>query len=424
MGWVEALVDGPARGGLAGDPAFAKDLPARISEILHGTDDYPADLYGIDEKWHPDQEVRLLFADDVGTQRVVLVALRLPVAATPPDPLIGLGGAPDTGTAGNRTKVLWFTGPRGASVSSLLSFFTNSPDDGVHVSSTPAAPFIDNTISYVDDFTPISLIGLAPPGCIVSTASSSDLGAYVPEPTGSYVVRTRATVRPEYWRVTCGGIVREQVPAPVFYYFPTSPEQIQGALPGATNLLPGDFRYAGVQDAIAGSLMVLQQRSSELTAAPRVIWAGEPQLDPGPHPIHQAFAVVVTAPAARSGWFVGASLWEVGNGRGTVLGSALVRTSTDPARMLVAALLQVGDQTEVFVLAPGSANGVRLQSVAGSVVRDVVLASPAAVLALPSHPGGFVVQAYDETGKPLGAPAPVSPADLGPDTVRDWSGSP
>jgi hypothetical protein len=423
LGWVEALVDAPPRGGLAGDPAFSKDLPARITEMLHGTGDYPADLYGIDKRWHPDQEVRLLFADDVGTHRVVLVGLRLPMAEAPPDPLIALEGLPGPETAGNRTKVLWFTGPRGASVSSLLSYFTNNPDGGVLVSTTPAAPFIDSTIAYVDDFSMVSSIGLAPPGCTVSTASSTDLGTFVSEPTGSYVVRTGATVRPEYWRVTCGGTVREQVPAPGFTFLPT-PEQIQAALAGATGLLPGDLQIPGVQDAIAGGLELLENRASELTAAPRVIWTGVPQVDPGPVALPQAFAVVVTAPAAQSGWFVAASLWEIDNGHATMVGSALVRTSTDPGTTAVAALLQVGDQTNVFVLSPRSANGVRLQNSSGSVIRDVVLVSPAAVLALPSDPAGLVVQPYDETGKPVGAAAPVSPANPAPNATSDWSGRP
>jgi hypothetical protein len=408
---------------VAGDPAFATDLPARITEILHGTGDYPADLYGIDKKWHPDQQVRLLFADDVGTHRVVLVAMRLAVADTPPDPLIALEGLPGPPAAGNRTKVLWFTAPRGASVSSLLSFFTNSPDNGVLVGSMPAAPFIDNTVSSVGDVQAVTSIGLAPPGCTVSTASSTDLGTFVPEPTGSYIVRTGATVRPEYWRVSCGGIVREQLPAPGFFYFP-APEAIQAALAGASGLLPGDLQIAGVPDAIAGSLTVLAQRGSELSAAPQAIWAGVPQVDPGPDPIPQAFAVVVAAPAARSGWFVAASLWEIVNGHDDMLGSALIRTSTDPATTVVAALVQVGDQTDVFVLAPRSANGVRLEGPTGSVVRDVVLVSPAAVLALPSDPAGLVIQAYDEKSKTVGAPAPVSPADPGPDAAYDWSGSP
>jgi hypothetical protein len=424
MGWVEALVDGAARGALAGDPAFAKDLPARITEILHGTGDYPVDLYGIDKRWHPDQEVRLLFADDVGTRRVVLVAMRLPTQEAPPDPLIALEGLPGPETAGNRTKVLWFTGPRGSSVSSLLSYFTNSPDAGVLVSTMPAAPFIENTISTDGGASAIGSLGLAPPGCIVSAASSTDLGTFVSEPTGSYIVRTGATTRPEYWRVTCGGTVREQVPAPVSYYVPVTPEQIQAVLAGATNLLPGDFQLTSVQDVVAGSLLTLQQRRSELTAAPRVSWAGVPQMDPGPAPIQQPFMVVVTAPAAQSGWFVAASLWDVSIGNGTMLGSALVRTSTDPSTAVVAALLQVGDQTDVFVLSPPAANGLRLQSGTGSVVRNVALVSPAAVLALPSDPVGLVIQAYDETSKPVGAPARVSPADAGPDTVSDWSGRP
>jgi hypothetical protein len=134
--------------------------------------------------------------------------------------------------------------------------------------------------------------------------------------------------------------------------------------------------------------------------------------------------VVVSAPAARSGWFVAVSLWEISNGHANMLGSAVVRTATDPETTVVAALLQVADQTDVFVLAQRPANGVRLESRTGSVDRDVVLVSPTAVLALPSDPAGLLVQAYEETGKPVGAPAAVSPADPGPDAVRDWSGRP
>jgi hypothetical protein len=419
LGWVEALVDGPARGGLAGDPAFGKDLPARITEILHGTD-YPVALYGVDQRWHPDQEVRLLFADDVGTQRAAMVALRLPMAQVPTDPATGASGLDYSAMAGNRTKVLSLVGPRGASVSSLLSFFTKSPDNGVLVSSVPAAPVI---VDQVPDGSAPSTVGLAPPGCTVSTSSGGDLNTFVPEPTGSYIVRTQATLRSEYWRVTCGGTVREQVPAPNFYRQPT-PEDIQAEIVSAVVRQPGGTQNSGILDAVTSDFTDLAQRSGELTASPQVIWAGVPQVDGGPDAVPQPFALVAAVPAARSGWLVKASLWDIGGGHGSLLDSALTSIATDPATTTLAALVQGRQQSQVLVLAPPSADLVRLQIADRSLVRDVVLTTRFAVLALPSDANGLVVQAYDQAGTPLGPAAPVLIAQPAPDTVDDWSGTP
>jgi hypothetical protein len=420
LGWAEALVDGPARGGLAGDPAFATDLPARVTEMLHGTDD-PAALYGIDGRWHPDREVRLLFADDVGTLRVAVVALRLPMAEVPTDPPVGAPGLDyDPAMTGNRTKVLSFLGPRGASVSSLVSGLTSHVDNGVLVSSVPAAPFIVDPVS-LDGVSANSAIGLAPPGCTVSTASGTDLNTFAPEPTGSYIVRTATTTHAEYWRVTCGGIVREQVLAP-YYYHPPTREDVQAALASAAGLQPGDTQNVGVQEAVSGGLTELAQRGSDLTAAPQVIWAGMPQIDRSPINIRQPFALITSAPTAPSGWLVAASVWDIGGGHGRPLDGALISTTTDPATTTVAALVQGSQLSRVFVLAPPSAHGVRLQTADGSLVRDVALTTRVAVLARSSDPTRLVVQAYNETGTPIGPPAPVLAAAPAPDAIHDWSG--
>jgi hypothetical protein len=289
----------------------------------------------------------------------------------------------------------------------------------VLVSSVPAVPFIVDQVSFAGDVSTVSAIGLAPPGCTVSTASSTDLNTFGPEPTGSYIVRTPATVRPEYWRVSCAGIVREQFPASAPTYVPL--DGVQAALAGAVGLQPGDAQKAGVQEAVALGLTELAQRGSELTGAPQVVWAGVPQVDPGPDAVPQPFALVAAAPAARSGWLVSTSVWDIG-GDGNRLDSALISTSTDPTTSTVVALLQGG--SEMFVLAPPSARGVRLQTVDGSVVRDVELTSRVAVLELPGDPNGLVVQANDQTGDPLGPPTPVRTARPTLDTVDDWSAAP
>jgi hypothetical protein len=287
----------------------------------------------------------------------------------------------------------------------------------------PAAPFIVDQVSYVGDVSTVPAIGLAPLGCTVSTASSADLNTFVPEQTGSYIVRTSATLRPEYWRVTCGGIVREQVPAPYSYHPPT-PEDLQAAIASIVVDQPGGTQNPGTQKAVTGDHTEVAQRGSELTASPQVSWAGVPQFDPGPDAVPQPFALVAAAPAAQSGRFVVASLWDIGGGNGSPLDSALISTATDPATTTVAALVQGRKQSQVFVLAPSSTHLVLLQTADRSVVRDVVLTTRVAVLALPGDPNGLVVQAYNQTGTPIGRPAPVLIAQPTPDAIDDWSGTP
>jgi len=423
LGWIEAVVDGPARGGLADDPAFAADLPAQLTAMLQRTGNYPADLYGLDRSWHPDQEVQLLFADDIATQRIVLLALRVPMADLPTI-TIDKSQLDDQNLTGNRTKVLWFVGPRGATVSSLLSYFSGIPDDGVSAGSMPAEPFVLAQVSYTYDIGKVTWIGLAPHGCTVSTASTTEPDTYLDESTGSYIVRTGETSRPEFWRVTCGGTVHEQWPAPVSFHVVT-PEERNRAMAGAAGLSPAEAAATNVQSAVDLGLTEIYSRASELTGPPRVVWAGVAQVDPGLEEATRPFAVVASAPAAPSGWFVAVWFCYLLDGYAAGLGSALIHTDTDPAAgTVITTPMQVQDSSWQFVLAPPAASGVRLQKSPGAVVRDTVLTSRAAVLTLPADPAELQVQAWDETGTPVAGPVPAIPPNPPSGRVSDWSGSP
>lgn len=195
LAWVEKLVDAPPRGGLAGDATFTKALLDRVTGLVRDNTDVTA-LIALDGRPHPEQEVRLLFAADIEDLRVAVLALRLPAMV---DEING------------RTKIVSLTGLRGATVDQLVAPVTGASTSlSVDTTTSPAQPF---TVIRAGRENPVWL-GLAPPQCSISTATDPAATDFRDEPTGSYIVRTPANARPEYWRLTCDGTVREERRAP------------------------------------------------------------------------------------------------------------------------------------------------------------------------------------------------------------------
>ncbi len=419
-GWVDALVDGPPRGALGADGSFAGALTDGVTEILRADGYIPVPLLAVDQREHPEQEVRLLFADDVEDQRIALLALRLP---SEPDPASSHAG---------RTKVIWLAGPRAATAHALLSVLTARPMPGVFAGSVPAAP-VPVAVVGPDragaDIYPsgclrgsaCALVAVTPPGCAISTAPVTDLSEFRAEPTGSFLVRTAVTYRAEYWRVTCDGVVRQERPAPPLWQrSPPSGEEVDAALAGAGFLVPAELVTEEVYEGMSLCLNALESTfGGGLLGPARLVWAGSPTglgtagLDGPP------LAMVMVAPSVRSTW-VGVLSVRRRLPNGPDVGESVVfRVGTDPTATdaLLAVAVTVprtmqevaaGDNWEfvrwvVLVVAP-AATTVRLVDPDGPTSMESVVVGGAAVLSVPdgAEPATLHVAADDADGSLLG----------------------
>jgi hypothetical protein len=430
LAWIDALVDGPPRGALATDKAFTTEVVDRVTQFVRANL-YNTIVAGVDGHRHPDQEVHLLFADDIGDERIVIFALRMP---TDPDPASGLG----------RSAVSWLAGRRGAPAAELTSLLTTRPMIGITSGTAVPGPLVVANISGTDPSTsPCDLtracatVALAPPGCSISTAPSADLDHFQPEPTGSYLVRTPETERAEYWRVTCGGVVRDERPAQFSSPLSYSNHDVDMALDGTVGLSAADRADPDVRAEALESLFgtVSEHRASVLGPA-RVVWTRSCDTDPyqpdsaRAAPVRIMFAV---APAVRSTWFATIMTWQPENGGG---GGTTFRLGADPtAPNATFALDQPGTDAgvphRVLVDLPPSAVAVRLVAGDGTAVplagssgtssTEAAVACGIAELVL-VHTGpidGLRVVGYDAAGSPVANVPVVGEAD-GEKVTDNW----
>jgi hypothetical protein len=186
-GWVQQLLDTPARGGLASDPAFSMALTDRLSPRYFG--------------FSPELNQRtVLFATDAGSYRAVLVAFH----------------------SDTRQMGVWLVGNARASAVQLADGAATYPRRAATPTASNQMPEV-----LVDELRPFAAtavsdaatsryltVGLAPAGCTVATRDETHPQEWRDEPTGDYVVRTDplGPTPSTLARVTCDGEVHYQGP--------------------------------------------------------------------------------------------------------------------------------------------------------------------------------------------------------------------
>jgi hypothetical protein len=351
--WSMTIVDGPPRGGLIAQNDFIVALTRLLSdEVRAGTND-PA-LNGFHGDPPSDRRVRILFAEDIEQRRVVLVAL----TAHTGDPFEG-------------TVLVWIDAPRGAAPAHLAQAVaaTDRPAD-TSFSTSDAQPFLMTSLDIAPAAGVDAHVGLAPPGCSITTAASPALTDWRPEPTGSYIIRTAETARAEWWRVTCDGVIRYVTPAPPATD-PSSRDRVEvtdedveralASAPGSAD--PGLTR---------GALSVLAYHGGyALTARPSVVWGGR-VTGLGTSGVGM---VVAVAPMIGEKWIgvvstepvlVDPDRPQLGVGSFTTADNPL-----DPSTLL-AIPLQPEPHTALLVIAPRGTDTVRVIDAGGTLAEAAV----------------------------------------------------
>jgi hypothetical protein len=409
--WTRSLVDGPPRGAVAARPGFAADLARALDEQDRAGAGDPR-LGGPANIDPAARSVRVVFVDDVAASRVAVVAL------LPPDDGVH--------AFAKDTVVLSLTAPAGATPATLASAArAGTKPAGTGLQTIDLSPFLVLE-PYPAGTTlpgPLPAIGLAPPGCEVSSAPWPTASTWKAEPTGSYVVRTADVRRAEWWRVTCDGVVRHEGGAPVITD-PASRDSVQ---------VTAEVAELTARDNVNVSpdLVLTQRAMAELKlqagyhladpGAQEVVWGGPiPGLSPA-----GGSAVVVTGPLVRGGW-VGTVVIVADRDRPTA--TLTLSGFNSPYPPIAPAPLAVwldasqpGAAARMLVVAPEGTKSVRIvhngQTISqGDVVGGMV------VLSAPNE-SGTAVETLDAAGSTLTQSEPRGPRlSLSSELVNNWDG--
>ncbi len=402
--WVASLVEAAPRGLVAADGSFISDLAARIQK-LSDTSGSPA-FDGARGQPSDELAARVLFVDDVDDRRVALVALERAEVL-------------DARRRYPLTRLLWLAGPRGGSPGVLAGAVESAaPADGTDYRVTQVEPFAH--VGFEGGTGPIR-VALAPPECEVAATPATDHTEWRPEPTGSYLVRTAAQYVPEYWRVTCVGATRVQMPAPRV----VTADGDDGALPGPVPIGPQLVRERPDVGAQSLQATLYEQFGFELLEPARVLWSGpiaQPPAADAQGATATATVTVVAAPAARGGWIAGLDFAvEVGPGQFTgvwptpILSAAIDLGAPDG----VLAFRVPGFSRLVLVLPPAAATWVRLLDRDGRVVAESAVTDPALLLYADVTIDLAQIQALDGTREPIVTTDLATAAE--PTGFMDWS---
>lgn len=237
--WTRRLIESPTRGNLAANRAL-------ISELASGFDHR---RLGMSRKL---PQVKVLFAEDNGTARQVVVAYH-------------------NGTAAG---LVVRTARSGATVQDLLG------NGGL--GNLRPEPFSVLEVNRTDNSGSRPVIGLAPAGCRISvadTTSVTDDGqlrlTWTPVPTSDYVVAPDSARLRGWWRVECDGTVRQQGPA--------------GFGVREISATGGKASTAGTRQVALGSYGLLTSTIGLTTPAsgnqqPKVLWSGKIPVGDGHNP--------------------------------------------------------------------------------------------------------------------------------------------
>lgn len=379
--WVHRLVDSPVRGAVAtGDPAYVRVLADTIAE-RQNDGEYAAKFQV--------RDARVLYVDDIGDQRIAFAALEL----DEPDPVTG-----------TRYGAAWFEGRRGVDPDRLAD------RDAVSNTAVGLTPFVSNQVVGGGE-NGMPLVALAPAECVVSAAAWPALIEWQPEPTGSYLVRT--ALRSEWWRVTCAGTIREEVPAPAASDVSAAPypdDQLQGA--------------RGTPDHQLARQKLAAMRGMEgyaLSSLPRLLWGGRitwPEDPRVPGTSAAGRTVVVAAPLIRGGWAGSVSLTLDDPGDdGPQNWEFQAYFGRDPTRPDAITAVRLAESSTVLVIVPDAA--VRVRAVHGGVAVAQAPVVDAAALVTGMDPETATFEALDGAGRVVGTTAlELRPPDA---SAAGWS---
>ncbi len=340
--WIQRLLDTPASGALASDPAFRETLPSALT---------PHD-FGLSSAL---SQREILFAGDVGRYRAVLLVFHSDTRA------FGVWLVADNGTAAAQ-----FVQTARDQIRILVA--TPTADLPVKVLPGDLQPFSVTAVTEPEHDRYLA-IGVAPAGCQVASRARADLD-WVDSPAGNVVERTDPLAASALARVTCGGVVRFEGPLTNNARVEVRPSaatarQIDTAISGARGTAPDRGQVADV-------LRVLVEAGASMDSC-RVLFAGQvPGSDttavaPG-GPAQEPPILVMACATAR-----GNTIFHVDAGDLGGFGGYSRTRLTDPAavfavsgvRLKVASADNPGDLTtlpdeRVLVLAPAGATLVEV----------------------------------------------------------------
>ncbi|MEV0269213.1 hypothetical protein AB0H43_10580 [Hamadaea sp. NPDC050747] len=357
--WEQRLADTPVRGKVAlADPGYVAAVAQLVGERRR------AGLYL--GKYSVRQE-KVLYVDDVGPWRIAIVALALT------DP------SPSSWTHASAT----FVAPRGSDAATLTRMEAlRGYGDGLE-------PFYHVELSDVGTMT--ATVALAPAGCTVSSAAWPELNRWQAEPTGSFLTRDAASARPEWWRVECGGVLREQMPAP----YDT------GVLSVTTKVVDQEMLTArGTPDRRYAQETLTSVRNGGvlLSGMPRLVWGGRVAWPDGEAKGRRGITTVAAAPHAFGGWYGEVSIRYDDDQQGLGNGFFSSENPADPHATV--AVRFESESSGVLVIAPEGAVSVRAV-VGDSTVAEAPVADDAAVLTV-ADPSAVAYEALDRDGRVVG----------------------
>jgi len=373
--WAQRLADTPVRGQVAAaDPAYVAEVARLIGD--HRRDGVYLTQYSI-------RTVQILFVDDIGPWRIAIVALPL----TDPSP-----------TSWTHAEAV-FRAPRGAGADELTRTESlQGYGDGLE-------PFTHTELDD-DKGTVNAVVALAPAGCTMYSAAWPAVSQWQAEPTGSYLVRDKATARAEWWRVECAGRIQDELPAP----YDT------GVLAVTDQVVDLEMQTArGTPDRRQATelLGVIRHGAVSLTGMPRLVWGGRIGWPDGEAQGHAGITTIASAPAIRGGWYGEANIRYDLESNGTLGLGVSFWTAENPADPDATVAIRLGEGSGVLVVVPATAVSVRAL-VNGAVVGQATVADDAAVLTVPD-PSGATFEALDGDGKVvgrtrIGEPPAITPA--------------
>ncbi|MFE9192264.1 hypothetical protein ACFYL6_21930 [Micromonospora sp. NPDC007208] len=381
LAWSDRLLQSPPRGAVAGDSGYVRQLSEQLLAAQRRGE--------FSRLMVPVSGVKVLFADDVDGQRVALAAF----VRNQPDPVTGWPSA-----------AVWLVADEGASAQELAG------TAAVRGVSDALEPYE----SLAVDGPEAVHVAVAPAGCVFLSSPLPDGNTFrwAPEPTGSYLIRTAETQRPEWWRVDCGGVTRKITPGP-------------GSL-ASTPIT--DAQLATAMSRARGS--VEQQRARELayqwaqsvgyrlTALPSVVWGGhvvglpispaEGSPNATEPSVEDAQVTVLSAPTVGGNWVGEVSIAPEQPRSDGVLstGTSFTATAdpTDPGGVLAVSIDDdaAGGKGQQFLLVvtPAAATTVRVLRDGQEVARSAVSGSGTA-MQVPRPTAGLVVEALDASGRTI-----------------------
>ncbi|MEH1165815.1 hypothetical protein V6V47_10555 [Micromonospora sp. CPCC 205539] len=375
LAWSEKLLQSPPRGAVARDTGYIRDVAHNLLTAQR-RGDFPRLTV-------PVSEVKVLFADDIDGQRIALAAF--------------VREQPDPGT-GWPNAAVWLVADEGATAKDLAS------TAAVRGTSDALEPY--ETIAVDDPTRPGREVhvAIAPAECVFLSSPAPE--TWTPEPTGSYLVRTPLTQRPEWWRVDCGSATRQLVPGPG--------SRASGPITDAQFATATARMRGHAEQQRSRELMreMAQMGGYRLTALPSVIWGGPvtgvptgvTTTSPPPN-VGNPRVTVLTAPAVGGGW-VGQVVIDHGQPRPDTLVSTGLPfdVATDPTDTGALLAVPIDDdptgstsRRSLLVVTPAAATSVRVLR-DGLAVANAPVSGSGAALTVPGPTTGLVVEALDASG--------------------------